>query len=80
MRYTKHTEIKLTHIQGFGRICLQLLLGRGLEMEVYLSPVESKGCQVPHFSIHYNVMPDVCLGVSSDFMERRIHLIFHSKS
>jgi len=54
LHHAKYTEIKLTNIQGFRRICFLLLLGRGLKMEVYLAPAGPKGCQVPHFSRYYN--------------------------
>jgi hypothetical protein len=32
LHHTKHTEIKLTDIQDFRRICFLLRLGRGLKM------------------------------------------------
>jgi predicted permease len=37
---------------------------------IYLAPAEPKGCQVPHFSRYYYVIPNVCLGVPSNFMDR----------
>ena len=57
---TQYTEIKLTNIQGFRRICFLLLLGRGLKMEIYQAPAGPKGCQVPHFSRYYNKVKQSC--------------------
>jgi len=46
-------------------------------MGVNPEPSGFKGYQVPHFSRYYNVTPNVCLGVPSNFMDRLIDLICH---
>ena len=51
-QHTEYTEIKLTNIQGFRRICFLLLLGRGLKIEVNLASAGPMGCQLPHFVTH----------------------------
>jgi hypothetical protein len=49
-------------------------------MGVNPEPAGHKGCQVPHFSRYYNVTPNVCLSVRSNFIDRLIRLICHWKS
>jgi len=48
-QHTEYTEIKLTNIQGFRRICFLILLSSGLKMKVYLASAGPMGCQLPHF-------------------------------